>query len=63
VLGHDVVTDYALARKLLGIVPQELVFDWENPDGSPTDLKAGSDGALYVTEDHNGTVLRLIAEK
>jgi ABC-2 type transport system ATP-binding protein len=27
VLGHDVVTDYALARRSLGIVPQELVFD------------------------------------
>ena len=27
VLGHDVVSDYAAARKLLGIVPQELVFD------------------------------------
>ncbi|UXH77494.1 ABC transporter ATP-binding protein [Roseateles amylovorans] len=27
VLGHDVVNDYAEARKKLGIVPQELVFD------------------------------------
>ena len=27
VLGHDVVNDYAAARKSLGIVPQELVFD------------------------------------
>ncbi|KNZ33652.1 MAG: ABC transporter ATP-binding protein [Methylibium sp. NZG] len=27
VLGHDVVADYAAARKSLGIVPQELVFD------------------------------------
>ena len=27
VLGHDVVTDYAAARRKLGIVPQELVFD------------------------------------
>src|SRR6476659_8766952 len=25
--GHDVVTDYAAARRTLGIVPQELVFD------------------------------------
>ncbi|HNU10099.1 MAG TPA: ABC transporter ATP-binding protein [Rubrivivax sp.] len=25
--GHDVVDDYAAARRLLGIVPQELVFD------------------------------------
>ncbi len=27
VLGHDVVRDYASARRALGIVPQELVFD------------------------------------
>jgi ABC-2 type transport system ATP-binding protein len=27
VLGHDVVTDFAAARRALGIVPQELVFD------------------------------------
>tara|TARA_R110001599_G_scaffold64023_4_gene179420 strand:- start:91387 stop:92298 length:912 start_codon:yes stop_codon:yes gene_type:complete len=27
ILGHDVVTDYRQARKLLGVVPQELVFD------------------------------------
>jgi ABC-2 type transport system ATP-binding protein len=27
VMGHDVVTDYAAARRALGIVPQELVFD------------------------------------
>ena len=25
--GHDVLTDYANARRLLGVVPQELVFD------------------------------------
>jgi ABC-2 type transport system ATP-binding protein len=27
VLGHDVVRDYVAARQVLGIVPQELVFD------------------------------------
>jgi len=27
VLGHDVVRDYRNARRLLGVVPQELVFD------------------------------------
>jgi ABC-2 type transport system ATP-binding protein len=27
VLGHDVVDDYAAARRNLGVVPQELVFD------------------------------------
>ncbi len=27
ILGHDVVADYRAARRLLGVVPQELVFD------------------------------------
>jgi ABC-2 type transport system ATP-binding protein len=27
VLGHDVVRDYRAARRVLGVVPQELVFD------------------------------------
>ena len=27
VMGHDVVADYRRARRLLGVVPQELVFD------------------------------------
>ncbi len=26
-LGHDVVSDYRMARRMLGVVPQELVFD------------------------------------
>jgi glucose/arabinose dehydrogenase len=42
--------------------PKELVFDWVDPDGAPTDLKVGTDGALYVTEDRNGTVLRVVKE-
>ncbi len=27
ILGHDVVGDYRVARRLIGVVPQELVFD------------------------------------
>ena len=27
ILGHDVTTDYRRARRLIGVVPQELVFD------------------------------------
>ena len=27
VLGHDVITDFRAARRALGVVPQELVFD------------------------------------
>ena len=27
VMGHDVVNNYSKARSMLGVVPQELVFD------------------------------------
>ncbi len=27
IMGHDVVSDYRAARRMLGVVPQELVFD------------------------------------
>ncbi|MHB1951885.1 MAG: ABC transporter ATP-binding protein, partial [Acidiferrobacteraceae bacterium] len=27
ILGHDVVRDYRMARRALGVVPQEIVFD------------------------------------
>ena len=27
VMGHDVIRDFREARRLLGVVPQELVFD------------------------------------
>ncbi len=26
-MGHDVIRDFREARRLLGVVPQELVFD------------------------------------
>jgi glucose/arabinose dehydrogenase len=42
--------------------PLDLIFHWENPDGAPVDLRTGPDGALYISEDHNGTVLRLIEQ-
>jgi len=44
----------------------ELVSGWDaqdgQPMGAPTDLKVGADGAIYVTEDRNGTVLRIAPE-
>jgi glucose/arabinose dehydrogenase len=44
----------------------ELVSGWDagegQPMGAPTDLKVGADGAIYVTEDRNGTVLRVAPE-
>jgi len=45
----------------------ELVAGWGADDGrpmdAPTDLKADADGALYVTEDCSGTVLRIAQEQ
>jgi glucose/arabinose dehydrogenase len=41
----------------------ELIGGWGRsggrPMGAPTDLKVGPDGAIYISEDRNGTVLRL----
>jgi glucose/arabinose dehydrogenase len=41
----------------------ELIGGWEagptRPQGAPVDVKIGADGAVYLSEDHNGTVLRL----
>jgi glucose/arabinose dehydrogenase len=45
----------------------ELVAGWDaaegHPMGAPTDLKVGADGAIYVTEDRNGTVLRVARQE
>ena len=45
----------------------ELVAGWDadegRPMGAPTDVKVGADGAIYVTEDRNGTVLRIAAQQ
>jgi glucose/arabinose dehydrogenase len=41
----------------------ELIGGWGasegRPMGAPTDRKVGPDGAIYISEDRNGTVLRL----
>jgi glucose/arabinose dehydrogenase len=46
---------------------RELVAGWDadngRPMGAPTDIKAGADGGIYMTEDRNGTVLRIAAER
>ena len=42
--------------------PEELIAGWGKkgaPTGAPVDVKMGNDGTLYMTEDRNGTVLRL----
>lgn len=43
--------------------PVDLIAGWEagptHPTGAPVDVKVGADGAVYLTEDRNGTLLRL----
>jgi glucose/arabinose dehydrogenase len=45
----------------------DLVAGWDaaegQPMGAPTDLKVGADGAIYVTEDRNGTVVRIARQQ
>jgi glucose/arabinose dehydrogenase len=45
----------------------ELIGAWSpadpTPMGAPTDVKVGADGAIYITEDRNGTVLRLSGDR
>jgi glucose/arabinose dehydrogenase len=45
----------------------ELIGAWgpadPTPMGAPTDVKVGADGAIYITEDRNGTVLRLSGDR
>jgi glucose/arabinose dehydrogenase len=42
---------------------RDLVWGWDastkSPKGAPTDLRVAVDGAIYLTEDRNGTVLRI----
>ena len=65
--GHRVVAfDVDADGRPQGSGP-ELVAGWDadegRPMGAPTDVKVGADGAIYVTEDRNGTVLRIAAQQ
>ncbi|GBR06644.1 PQQ-dependent sugar dehydrogenase [Acetobacter oeni] len=49
--------------------PQPLVWGWQDlpdgagPAGSPAGLAVMADGSVLITEDHNGALLRLAAER
>jgi glucose/arabinose dehydrogenase len=60
--GHRLVVFPVDAAGLPNGPAKDLVRNWTKPNGAPVDLKAGADGGLYFSEDHNGTVLRLIAQ-
>ena len=61
--GHRVVAYRVGATGMPQEPAIELVSGWEKsarqPMGAPVDVKTGADGAVYITEDRNGTLLRL----
>jgi glucose/arabinose dehydrogenase len=61
--GHRVVAFDAGADGLPQGAPRNLVAGWEargmRRAGTPVDIKFGADGALYLSEDRNGRILRL----
>jgi len=61
--GHRLVAVALEGGKPTG-TPAELVGGWDadtdaHPKGAPTGLVEMADGSVLVTEDHNGTLLRL----
>jgi ABC-2 type transport system ATP-binding protein len=54
ILGHDVIADYRLARRALGVVPQELVFDPFFTVRETLEIQAGyfgiRDNAAWIDE-------------
>jgi len=65
--GHRIVVFATDSSGLPTGKVSELVAGWDAAEGrsmgAPTDLKAGADGAIYVTEDRNGTVLRIARQE
>jgi glucose/arabinose dehydrogenase len=61
--GHRVVAFEADERGVPRGAARDLISGWGAAGGrragTPVDAKFGADGALYITEDRNGTVLRL----
>jgi glucose/arabinose dehydrogenase len=61
--GHRIVAISADQDGMPRAAPRDLVSDWGARSGqrmgAPVDIKVGADGAAYISEDRNGTVLRL----
>lgn len=64
--GHRVVAYKLDARGRPIGAPVELISGWNatpppnaQPMGSPVDVRIAGDGSVFITEDRNGTVLRL----
>lgn len=64
--GHRVIW-FALDQNGLPIGAfKELISGWDGGDngpmGAPVDLKSSGDGSLFISEDRNGTIVKLIKE-
>ena len=62
--GHRVVAVGLGADGRPTGTPTELVWDWEqkdgsHPQGSPVGLVQADDGSVLIAEDHSGALLRL----
>lgn len=65
--GHRVVAFNMDARGRPAGTPVELISGWNatpppnaQPMGAPVDVRIAGDGSIFITEDRNGTVLRLV---
>jgi len=61
--GHRLVLVPADARGVPAGAPLDIIRGWEktatNPLGAPVDVMVAQDGSIWLTEDKNGTVLRV----
>jgi glucose/arabinose dehydrogenase len=65
-LGHRIVALRVTPRGLPIGQPEDVIRGWDavagkHPQGAPVGLAIDADGSVLITEDHNGTLLRLAA--
>lgn len=61
--GHRIVAYPINPTGVAQNKPQELIYGWDatatNPMGAPVDLKQAPDGSIWISDDRNGSILRL----
>ena len=65
--GHRIVAFPVDSKGLPKEASRDLINKWDargkQPRGAPVDIKVDKDGALLISEDRNGTILKLVYEK
>lgn len=65
--GHRIVLAPVDARGVPNGEIRDIVRNWEktatDPQGAPVDVMVAKDGSIFVTEDKNGTVLRIFYDR